>query len=253
MDTWKFFDITHREHTLCNPMSFDKFDRLIALLRLAPGARVLDIATGKGEFLVRLAERYRQITGTGVDLSPYFIEEARKKHRERLPDAALTFVEMNAAEYVPEAPESFDVAACIGASWIYGGHRGTLKALYGMAAKESWIIVGEPYWRREPEKEYLEAIGETRDNYGTHSENAEAGRELGLEAVHTLVSSKDDWDMYEGLQWYGAIDWASSNPDDPDVETVLKRVRDGRAAYLKWGRDTLGWAIYLFKKSTTLP
>jgi len=124
-----------------------------------------------------------------------------------------------------------------------------------MAARESWIVVGEPYWRHEPEREYLEAIGETRNNYGTHHENVEAGQEHGLEAVYTLVSSQDDWDKYEGLQWYAAETWASDHRDDPDVETVLKRVRESKTAYLRWGRDTLGWAIYVFKKGGcgTLP
>jgi len=248
MDIWKFFDVTHREHILCNPMSIEKFERLISLLRLKPDARVLDIASGKGEFLIRLAERYPQITGTGIDFSPYCIREVRNKMQARVPDARIRLLEMDGAEYAPETPESFDLAACVGASWIYGGHRNTLKALHGMAAPDGWIVVGEPYWRREPPLEYLEALGESRENYGTHYENVLAGQELGLEAVYTLVSSHDDWDQYEGLQWYAAEAWAGANPDDPDVDDLLKRVRGGKAAYLKWGRDTLGWAIYVFRK-----
>jgi hypothetical protein len=117
-----------------------------------------------------------------------------------------------------------------------------------MAAPESWIVVGEPYWRHEPEREYLEAIEVTRSDFGTHYQNIETGRELGLEAVYTLVSSQDDWDRYEGLQWFAAETWASDHRDDPDVETVLKRVRESKTAYLRWGRETLGWAIYVFKK-----
>ena len=248
MDMWKFFDITHREHIVCNPMSLEKIEQLVALLPLKPGANVLDIAAGKGEFLVRLAERCRQITGTGVDFSPYHIADARKKHRERVPDARLNFLEMDGAKFVPETLESFDLAACIGASWIFGGHRGTLKALQKMAAPESWIVVGEPYWRHEPEREYLEAIGVARTDFGTHDQNVEAGREYGFEAVYTLVSSQDDWDRYEGLQWYAGETWAGDHRDDPDVETVLKRVRASKTAYLKWGRETMGWAIYVFRK-----
>jgi SAM-dependent methyltransferase len=247
VDNWKFFDITHREHTVCNPMSIEKLEELVALVRLRPGAHVLEIAAGKGEFIIRLAERY-SIEGVGVDLSPHFITDARAKHQKRAPDARLTFLEMDGADYRPEKPESFDLVACIGASWIYGGHRGTLKALEAMAAQESWIVVGEPYWRQEPEREYLEAIGEERNNFGTHNENAEAGQEFGLELAYTLVSSQDDWDRYEGLQWYAAEQWAGGHVKDPDVEEVLKRVRQGKAAYLRWGRETLGWAIYVFKK-----
>ena len=247
MDRWKYFDITHREHLLCNPMSMEKFELLVALVRLRPGARVLEIATGKGEFLIQLAERY-STSGVGVDLSPYCRADAKRKHQDRVPLAQLDFLEMDGADYEPEEPESFDLVACIGASWTFGGHKGTLKALKGMGAQESWIIVGEPYWRREPQAAYLEAIGETRSAYGTHYENVAAGESLGLAPAYTLVSSQDDWDRYEGLQWYAAEQWAAGHPEDPDVHEVLHRVHENRTAFLMWGRETLGWAIYVFKK-----
>jgi SAM-dependent methyltransferase len=228
-------------------MSIEKFERLIGLISLKPSARVLEIATGKGEFIIRLAERYG-IEGVGIDLSPYCIADATRKHQERVPDAKLSFLEMDGADYEPEQPESFDLVACIGASWIFDGHRGTLKALKAMAAQGGWVVVGEPYWRREPEEAYLEAIGAGRTTSGTHHENVKIGQEQGLELVYTLVSSQDDWDHYEGLQWYAAEEWASGHPQDPDCEEVLRRVRAGKAEYLMWGRETLGWAIYVFKR-----
>ncbi|MBN1297367.1 class I SAM-dependent methyltransferase [bacterium] len=246
MNQWKFFDVTHRKHILCNPMSVEKIDRLIALLHMEPAARVVDIACGKGEFLIRLAERYPRISGLGIDSSPFCIADVRKKHHDRLPGASLRFLEMNGADFSGDS-ERFDLVACIGASWIFGGHRGTLKALCTLAAPRSWIIVGEPFWMCEPDAAYLAAIDEKRENYGSHADNADAGREQGLELVFSIVSSRDDWDVYEGLQWYAAEAWADSHPDDPDVETVLQRVRNGKAAYLRWGRETLGWAIYVFR------
>ena len=247
MDIWKFFDITHREHILCNPMDIRKLEELINLLKLRPDARVVDIAAGKGEFIIRLAERY-SINGVGIDLSPYCVADAREKLRVRVPGAQLRFLEMDGVKYEPEEPESLDLVACIGASWVYGGHRGTLQALTRMAARGGWIVVGEPFWRKEPEGAYLEAIGDERCSFGTLFENAEAGVECGLELVYTLVSSQDDWDRYEGLQWYAAGKWANENPEDPDVNEVLDRVRGNKAAYLRWGRETFGWAIYVFKK-----
>jgi SAM-dependent methyltransferase len=229
-------------------MSVGKFEELIALLRVRPGAKVLEIATGKGEFIIRLAEQYK-IEGIGIDISPYYVSDAEKKLKERVPDGHLTFLEMNGANYQPEKPESFDLVACIGASWIYGGHTGTLKAMKEMAAPGSWLVVGEPYWRQEPAPEYLEATGEKRSSFGTHCENAEAGQELGLELVYTLVSNQDDWDRYEGLRWYAAMEWAEKHPDDPDVKEVLKQVVENRTNYLRWGRETIGWSIYVFKKN----
>ncbi|MHA2004378.1 MAG: SAM-dependent methyltransferase, partial [Candidatus Thorarchaeota archaeon] len=72
MDKWKYYDITHKHHVLCNPMSEEKFGRLCQLLNLLKDTRILDIACGKGEVLVRLAEKYG-ISGVGVDLSPFCI------------------------------------------------------------------------------------------------------------------------------------------------------------------------------------
>jgi hypothetical protein len=64
------------------------------------------------------------------------------------------------------------------------------------------------------------------------------------------VSSKDDWDRYEGLQWYSAAEYARTHPDDPDLAAVVEQVERAKAAYLRWGRDTLGWAIYMFRRSS---
>ena len=107
--------------------------------------------------------------------------------------------------------------------------------------------MGEPYWQQEPSEEYLKASGCAREDFGSHSSNAEAGERRGMELVHTIVSSKDDWDRYEGLQWYATSEYVRTHPDDPDLAEVVERVSKARAAYLRWGRDTLGWAIYMFR------
>ena len=83
MDIWKYFDITHKKHIVFNPMSKDKLEGLFSLLDIKPNSKVLDIACGKGESLVRLAELFN-ISGTGVDISPYFIKDCKKKKNERV-------------------------------------------------------------------------------------------------------------------------------------------------------------------------
>ena len=246
MDTWKFYDITHREHVVCNPTSEEKLARLVGLLRLRDGARVVDIACGKGEFLVRLAEAHG-IRGIGIDVSPFHIADARRQLERRAPGAEVAFREMNGSDFRPDAPHSFALASCIGASWVFGGHGATLAALSGMVEPGGWIVVGEPYWRQEPSEGYLEASGVARDDFGTHSGNVEAGELRGLDLVHTFASNRDDWDQYEGLQWYAAAEYARSHPDDPDLRELLERVARAKTAYLRWGRDTLGWAIYVFR------
>lgn len=246
MDTWKFFDITHREHVVCNPTNEEKLAHLVELLRLPAGAQVVDIACGKGEFLIRLAEAY-DVRGAGIDISPFHIPDAERRLKARTSSAGITFMQMNGTDFKPDDPHSLDLASCIGASWIFGGHAATLDALIAMIKPGGWVIVGEPYWRQEPSADYLDACGCAREDFGSHFSNAEAGETKGLDLVHTIVSSKDDWDTYEGLQWFATVEYARTNPDDPDVPELVERVSKARAAYLRWGRDTIGWAIYVFR------
>jgi SAM-dependent methyltransferase len=247
MDIWKFFDITHRHHFICNPTSQEKLDGLVGLLQLPSGAPVVDIASGKGEFLARLAETYG-VSGFGVDISPHFIRDARARLKARVPQSEVVFREMDGAAFVPDRPHSFALASCLGASWVFGGHGATLDALNSFVAPGGWIVVGEPFWLQEPVEEYLKASDATRASFSTHAENAAAGEERGLELAYTLVSNKDDWDRYEGLQWYSVSEYARAHPDDPDLREIVDRVNNERSVYLRWGRDTMGWAKYVFRQ-----
>ncbi len=247
MDIWKFYDITHRNHLICNPTSPEKLDRLVKLLRLPSGAPVVDVACGKGEFLVRLAEMYG-VSGFGIDTSPHFIRDARARLKIRVPQSEVVFQEMDGAAFVPDVPQSFALASCIGASWVFGGHGSTLDALNRFVAPGGWIVVGEPFWLQEPVEEYLKASDTVRGSFATHAENAAAGEDRGLELAYTLVSNKDDWDQYEGLQWYAVSEYTRAHPEDPDLREIVDRVDKERSLYLRWGRETLGWAMYVFRQ-----
>lgn len=246
MNQWRYFDITHRDHEICNPTSSEKLDEMLGLLALPEGSRALDIACGKAEFTVRVVERYGA-RSVGVDLAPTFVEAARQRVAERVPDADVEILEMDAADYHPE-PESFDLSICLGASWIWGGHRGTLDALRGFTREGGQILVGEIFWKQEPPDEYLEGFGLTRDSCGSHFDNVQTAIDVGLTPLYTMVSNGDDFDRYEALQWRAAELWAAANPDDPDRKAILERCRSYRDLYLRWGREVLGWSLYLFRK-----
>jgi hypothetical protein len=44
------------------------------------------------------------------------------------------------------------------------------------------------------------------------------------------------------------VEYVASNPDDADAPALRERIQDWREAYQTWGRDTLGFGLYLFKK-----
>ncbi len=247
MDMWKFFGITHTDHTVMDPMSLAKTNEVIELLKLEKGSKVLDIACGKAEFLCTVAERYK-ITGTGVDASPFTYAAAVENVKARALADSIEILNMDGAAFKPDAPESYDLSSCIGGSWIFQGHKGTLEALAKMAKPGGLVLVGEPFWRSEPDDEYLKMMGMELGQHGTHMSNAKTGEELGLAYLYSVVSNEDDWDRYEGLQWQAAERYALSNPDDPDNDELLSKVHSNREAYFKWGRHCLGWAMYLFLK-----
>src|SRR4030042_6328849 len=128
MDIWKYYDITHKKHIVLNPMSIDKLDGLFSLLNLKLGSKVLDIACGKGEFLIRLVELFN-ISGTGVDISTYFLKDFKEKKNERVANSDIKLLEMDGAKYRPKTNELFDLTMCIGASFTYDGFIGTINAL----------------------------------------------------------------------------------------------------------------------------
>lgn len=246
MDRWKYFDVTHQDHLICNPTSTAKLDELIGLLDLPPGGRVLDIACGKGEPLVRLVERYG-VRAVGVDLSPPFLRAARERVALRVPGAEVELLELDGAAYAGE-PGSFDLAMCLGASWIWDGYRGTLRALARFVKPGGLVLSGEPYWKRDPDPAYLASMELTRALFADHAGNVAIGVEEGLIPLYTMVSTDDEWDRYEGLQWRAAERYAAAYPDDPDAPAIRDRCRASRDAYLHWGRATLGWAMYLFRR-----
>ncbi len=254
MDTWKFFAITHTDHVVCNPTSIGKLDELIALLDLPLAPRILDVACGKGELLLRIAERYDKcdryghgLNAVAIDISPYSIAEFREKHHLRAPRASLELLEMDGADY-KAPPDSFDLAMCVGASWIFDGIEGTLRYLAAATRSGGKVLVGEPFWIAEPPTEYLEFSSLRRGQFGSHESNVAAGVEAGLTPWTALVSNGDEWDRYETLQWRAAARYAQVHPQDPDVPELLDRVEHSRREYLRWARTFLGWALYLFAK-----
>ena len=247
LDMWLYYDATHRDHLFCNPTSAEKMDELGRVLELDSESRVLDIACGHAECLVRWTEQYG-ITGVGVDLSPYAIRHAERRRSSRAQNADLTLLHMKGEDYRADTP--FDVAMCVGASWIWSGYVGTLKALMSFVGPSGLIVSGEPYWIREPPEEYLKADGLTRDQFFTLDGCRSAARELGLEVVWMIGSSLDDWDRYEMHQAASFDRFAREEPDHPDLEAIRARRRTADEIYVRWGREHLGFAVWVFRAPT---
>jgi len=245
VDIWFYYEVTHSLHLLLNPMRASRVDELGRVLDLRPGTRVVDIACGHGEFLIRWAGQYG-ITGVGIDLSPFTLERAKKHMTSRVPNADIEFLHMDGADFVPE--QRFDVACLIGASWIWKGYDGTLDAMIRLAHPGSPIVFGEPYWKLDPPDEYMVADeGLSASVFTTLEGLREHALGKGLELVWMMESSMEDWDRYEMLQATAVDRFARAYPDHPDLPEILARRKKSDEIYFRWGRDHCGFATWVFR------
>ncbi len=157
----------------------------------------------------------------------------------------LQLLKADIAQYRPE-PASFDLTAMLGSGGIAGGVAGICARLAQWTRPGGYVLIGEGYWAKAPAAEYLAHLGAAPDELRDHRGNVEAGIAAELIPLHATVASSDEWDEYEWKYSRSIERYAIEEPEDPDVAAMLERIRRWRDAYLRWGRDTLGFGLYLF-------
>ncbi len=104
-------------------------DGVIALLELAPGARVLDMSCGFGRHSVELARRGFQVTG--LDLSPHLLRHAREAANTAGVD--VTWIEADMRE-IPVPAQPYDAIVSLFSSFgLLGADSEELKVARAMA------------------------------------------------------------------------------------------------------------------------
>ena len=250
MNQQKFSAIAHRDHDYCNPISATKIERLLDLLPLDETSRALDLGCGRAELALRIIERFGS-TVIAVEHSSLMLDAARERaewtgalHKLHLDDVDIR--EFNAD------PETFHLTVMMGAGGIAGGMAGICTKLKGWTKGGGYVLVGEGYWRQKPHADYLALLGGPESQYLDHRGNVHAGIDAGLIPMHASASSMDEWDEYEWKYCRSIERYAREMPDDPDVPAMLERIRRWRDGYMRWGRDTLGFAAYLFYRPSLL-
>lgn len=245
MDRTRFTTIAHRDHAHCNPTAPAALERATNDLGLGPGDRVLDVGCGKAALLVELARRFGA-SGLGIDINAAFLAEGRALAERAGVPHAVTLMRAEAVSLDLE-PATFALGLCIGSTHALGGYPETLRALRRLVRPGGHALVGQGYWKRPPDAEYLERLGATPDEMTTHEDTIAAGLAEGLDQAGAWVSSLDDWDRYEGLYAETVEAYVASHPNDPDAPAMGDRIRRWRETYRRWGRDTLGFGLYRFR------
>jgi ubiquinone/menaquinone biosynthesis C-methylase UbiE len=240
MDSFELYNIAEIDMEMINPFSSEKIIKIGKVLGLKQGQRIMDFGCGFGELLVLWTKTFG-ISGIGVDIRQHACNRALKKIEDLGLSDSIEIVCGNGAEYEFEK-NGYDVATCIGASFIWGDFKLTVKAMKEAIHPKGKLVIGEPYWLTEPvPKEYKEENQEVLSEY----ELLKFTREEGFDIQYMLRASHEDWDWYETSNWLGLTKWLEKNPDHPEVKEVIDWFYKIQNDYFKYGREYLGFAVYV--------
>jgi precorrin-6B methylase 2 len=236
-----WYAVAERDHVIQNPLSPEKISLLGERLRLTPASHVLDIAAGMaGPALILAREFGCRITA--VERATEFASVARERVAAAGLAGLVNVIEQDATRFPLEA-EAYDVAMCLGASFVWDDLRGTLTALTPAVRARGHVVVGEPYWRVWPVPDGVDDEG-----YVALADTAARFADAALDVTGIIASSEDDWDRYESLHWRALDEWLAEHPGDPDAPQFRVRYERTRDDYLRSERALLGWAIFVGRK-----
>jgi ubiquinone/menaquinone biosynthesis C-methylase UbiE len=233
-------DISERYLEEINPISAEKILTIGRIAGLSPGQRVIDFGCGFGEPLRLWVESYG-ISGVGIDIRAYACQRARQKMLEHGLNERIQIVQANGAEYQFE-PGSFDLAACVGATFIWDGYREALQKLRQAIHPQGKLIVGEAYWNQST---VPPQFAQNQKDIITETQILEITHQEGFDVEYVVRASHDDWDRYEAGNWLGLLRWIEENPGAPNLQEVIDHLHESQDEYFRYGREYFGWALYL--------
>lgn len=243
MDIPRIFTISESEHRIHNPFTPEKYATLGRVLRMKPDTGILDLGSGSGEMLCTWARDYA-VTGTGIDMSLLFTAQARRRAEELGVSSKVHFINDDAAGYVAE--EKYDVAACVGATWIAGGFAGTVGLLAQSLKPGGIMLIGEPYWRQLPASEEIaQACGVSSvADFLPLPDLVASFDNLGYDVVEMVLADQEGWDRYEAAKWLTMRRWLEENPDDDMAPEVRNELTTAPQRHVTWTREYFGWGVF---------
>jgi len=243
MDFFELTQISTQHLELSSPAAPEKLWAIGQYLGLDKNKRMINFGSGYGRPLELWAKDFG-ISGTGIEIHSFLCERAKTRISGSDLEGQVKIVCGNAADYEFEQ-NSFDVAVCLGASFIWGGYRRAIREMKNALVDGGKVVVGEYYYIEEKIPAQLRKF---EGDLHTELELLHISRDEGFDIEFALRASRDDWDRYVSSNWYGLLRWIDENQTHPDHRYVIDHLHKIQEMYLKYQKKYEGWAIYILNQ-----
>jgi len=197
-------------------------DHLVNLLAIAPGERVLDLATGTGEVAIRMAQRGAVVTGIDV-AEPMLVKARGRAKREGV---AIAF-DLGDVEYLPYEDSSFEAVVSNFGLIFAPDHANVAAELARVAASRARL--GFTAWKPNPK------LGELYRRFTEEPIQGREAYEWGREDhVEDMLGEDFELEFEDGTLWLEADSgediWKLFSESAPPVIALVKRLDGQRAA-----------------------
>ncbi|KZN31651.1 class I SAM-dependent methyltransferase [Pseudoalteromonas luteoviolacea] len=235
-----------------SPLGPEAEQKLISLLNLESNSQVLEVGCGNGKFLHSLMAAY-DASVIGVDVDQALIDRAIDGANNKFDKMRYQFL-CRSFESSDFASHSYDLLICNGASHAFGVSETQLINVAEQAGtllkKGGLFLLGECYWKKVPPQAYLDFLGQPVTIYNDYKGNIDLVKEQGFSIIFATSSSQTDWDSFEWTRKLIAKQDLRADPTNSQLSSKLVKIDTWLDAYLKWGREHLGFGFYLFEKNT---
>jgi len=233
MDCYTKQRMRERTHVVIGLMSAEKLGVIAHFAGLDETSRVIDFGCGYGETLLSWAKNFG-ISGIGIDISETHIEYAKNAIQGSPFANKIDYVCTDATTY-PFEPQSFDLAACITASNMFG----EADVMFGNAIKymkaaikaDGYLLLVEPYYTRPNiPQELIDFEG----NLPLEIDLLHTIQREGFELVYMMHADRADWDRYISSNLYYNTQWLREHRNHPEWQQKFQWNRCWQEMYVRY-------------------
>ncbi len=230
------------------PGEIETLDAVGREVALPAGARVLEVASGKGEAACLLAVRHGWRV-FGVDRYQPFVVHAGHKLRDRRLGGRVG-VALGDGSRLPVADGVIEGVFCFGGPSIIGWD-GLLAETQRVLVPAGWLAISDVVWRKRPVPPAAVFPGHSESSFPLLDGLAARVRAGGFEVLLARTLPQSAWDEYYGPMIEAIADVLRQHPDDPEVQAWARDLweNEPRFWYEGLGREYWGYAVVIARKT----